>query len=200
MALKEVSIVLGIMAGTAGIANSGYGLYNNFIVKPSKNAEYNRNLMMETPLVVETVEIQPVTDLAMRVEVTVKIFKTGDILVESGNRRQYIMFKLSNDTAVLDKFITTAVASETQQAQGVDYDLIEMRYLESVKLLPDNNMERVRTYADGSVETSIIDMRSNQVLKTTNSQKTLSDNQRKAIEASPYKKKIFVPKQSGKSK
>jgi hypothetical protein len=39
MALKELSIGLGIMAGTAGIANSSYGLYQNMVVKPSQNVE-----------------------------------------------------------------------------------------------------------------------------------------------------------------
>ena len=79
MALKEFSIVLGILAGSAGVTNSGYGLYQNFVVKPARNAEYNMALMTETPIVVESVEIHPVSDLALTVEVTLKVFKNGEI-------------------------------------------------------------------------------------------------------------------------
>jgi len=198
MALKELSIGLGIMAGTAGIANSGYGLYQNLVVKPSRNVEYNLALMTETPLMVETVEIQPISDMAMRVEVTVKIFKTGDILVESGSRRQFIPFKLASNSVAMNAIIGTAFASETQLIDGVEYDIEVLRYIETVKPLPDNRIERMRTYQDGKVETSVIDIRSNQVLETTTMQKTLTDAERKAIEASPYKKKTFIPRTTGK--
>ncbi|MGD8999575.1 MAG: hypothetical protein PVF75_04100 [Granulosicoccaceae bacterium] len=195
MALKELSIGLGILAGSAGVTNSGYGLYQNFVVEPSRNAEYNMALMTETPLLVESVEIQPVSDLAMRVEVTVKIFKTGDILVESGNRRQYIPFRLASDAVAQNSLIRAAFAAETQLIDGVEYEVKILRYLETVKPLADNKMQRVRTYADGNVETSIIDMRSNKVLETNTVHKELTETERKAIEASPYKKKTFVPLQ-----
>ena len=195
MALKEISISLGILAGSAGIANSGYGLYQNVIVRPSQNAEYNLSLMAETPLVVETVEVQPLSDMAMRVEVTVKIFKTGDILVESGNHRQYIPFQLSRNMAALDGFLFAALAQDTQLIDGVEYEVKTLRYIETITPLEDHQMQQVRTFADGHVETSIIDMRSNQILKTFTEQKSLTDTQRKAIEASPYRKKIFVPTQ-----
>jgi hypothetical protein len=193
MAVKELSIVLGILAGSAGVTNSGYGLYQNFVVKPSQNAEYNMSLMTETPLVVESVEIQPASDLALRVEVTVKIYKTGDILVESGNRRQYIPFRLASNAIARNGLIRTAFAAETQLIDGVEYEVRVLRYLETVERLADNKMQRVRTYADGNIETSIIDMRSNKVLETNAEHKELTETERKAIEASPYKKKIYVP-------
>lgn len=198
MALKELSIGLGIMAGTAGIANSGYGLYQNLVIKPSQNVEYNLALMTETPLVVETVEIQPVSDMALRVEVTVKVFKTGDILVESGSRRQFIPFKLASNSMGMNALIGTAFASETQFVDGVEYDVEVLRYMETVKPLQENKIERIRIYQDGNVETSVIDIRSNQVLETTTIQKTLTDAERKAIETSPYKKKIFTPRKTRK--
>lgn len=182
------------MAGTAGIANSGYGLYQNLVVKPSQNVEYNRALMTETPLVVETVEIQPVSDMTMHVEVTVKVFKTGDILVESGSRRQYIPFKLSSEPVAINGLISTVLASETKFIDGVEYDVKVVRYLEAITPLAGNKIKRVRIYEDGSVDTSIIDIRSNQVLETNTIHKTLTDAERKALETSPYKKKIFVPR------
>lgn len=196
MALRELSIGLGILAGGAGVTNSGYALYQNFVIKPAQNAEYNMSLMSEVPLVVESVEIQPISDIAMKVEVTVKIFKSGDILVESGNRRQYIPFRLTGTEVaqhLLDTLIPTANAAETQVIDGIEYEVQVLRYQESVKPLPDNKMQRVRTYADGSVETSTIDMRSNKVLESGTSHKTLSEAELKAIESSPYKKKTFIP-------
>jgi len=193
MDFRVLSIAMGIMAGTAGIANSGYGLYKNVVVKPAQNAEYNLSLMSEMPLVAETIEIQPVSDLALRVEVTVKVFKTGDILVESGSRRQYIPFKLSENTVAMNGLISAAFANEIVRNDGVVYEVKVQRYLEEAKSLADNKIQRVRTYEDGSVETSIIDIRSNKVLETTNTKTSLTDAQRKAITASPYKKKVFVP-------
>ena len=80
---------------------------------------------------------------------------------------------------------------------GVEYEVKTLRYLETMKPLAENRMQRVRIYADGNVETSVIDIRSNQVLETNTVQKTLSEADIKAIEASPYKKKIFVPRQTG---
>lgn len=198
MVLKGLSISLGIMAGTAGIANSGFGLYQNLVVKPSQNVEYNLALMSETPLVVETVEIQPVSAIAMRVEVTVKVFKSGDILVESGSRRQYIPFKLASDSVAMNPLISSAFAGETKFVDGVEYDVEVLRYSEVVKPLTGNKVQRVRTYEDGNVDTSVIDIRSNQVLETNTVHKELTEPERKAIEASPYKKKIFVPRPSGK--
>ena len=85
MALKELSLTLGVLAGTAGVTNGGYTLYNNFVVQPDINQEYNIALMQETPLVSETVELQPDVSLAMRVEVTVKIYKNGTIFVRGFN-------------------------------------------------------------------------------------------------------------------
>ncbi|MGD8514148.1 MAG: hypothetical protein PVF52_00935, partial [Granulosicoccaceae bacterium] len=93
--------------------------------------------MTETPLVVESVEIQPVSDLALRVEVTVKIYKTGDILVESGNRRQYIPFRLASNAIARNGLIRTAFAAETQLIDGVEYEVRVLRYLETVERLAD---------------------------------------------------------------
>lgn len=198
MVLKGLSIGLGIIAGTAGIANSGFGLYQNLVVKPSQNVEYNLALMSETPLVVETVEIQPVSDIAMRVEVTVKVFKSGDILVESGSRRQYIPFKLASDSVAMNPLIASAFADEARLVDGVEYNVEVLRYSEAVKPLTGNKVQRVRIYEDGNVDTSVIDIRSNQVLETNTTHKELTEAEHKAIASSPYKKKIFVPKPPGK--
>lgn len=194
MALKELSITLGILAGTAGVTNSGYGLYQNFIIKPAQNVEYNINLMNETPLFAEAVEIQPIKDIAMRVEVTVKVYKSGDILIESGNRRQFIPFKLTETRSALDFLVPSAYAGETQLIDGIEYELQILRYTETVTQLDKQKIQRVRTYINGEMETSIIDIRSNSVIDTRESKKTLSETERKAIEASPYKKKVYTPK------
>ena len=84
------------------------------------------------------------------------------------------------------------VTNKIQLIDGVEYEVKVLRYQESVKSLGDNKMQRVRSYANGEVETSVIDIRSNQVLESSTMKRTLSDAELKAIESSPYKKKIFI--------
>jgi hypothetical protein len=194
MALKELSITLGILAGSAGATNGGYTLYQNFVAVPAENAEYNQALLTQTPLLVESVEIQPVADIAMRVEVTVKIFKTGDILVESGSTRQFIPFSLAKQHAALGGLMSTAHAAETTLIDGVEYEVKVFKYTETTSLLSRDRMQRVRVFADGQVETSVINIRSNEVIETHTASRTLGEEERARIEASPYKKKIFMPK------
>lgn len=93
----------------------------------------------------------------------------------------------------MNGLISAAFANDIVRTDGVDYEVKVQRYLEEAKSLADKKMQRVRTYEDGSVETSIIDIRSNKVLETTNTKTSLTDAQREAIAASPYKKKVFVP-------
>lgn len=194
MALKELSITLGILAGSAGVTNGGYTMYKNFVSIPAENAEYNQSLMTQTPLLVESVEIQPVTNIAMRVEVTVKIFKTGDILVESGSTRQFIPFSLDKQHASLGGLLSTAHAGETTMLGGVEYEVTVLKYTETTSMLDKDRMQRIRVFADGKVETSIINIRSNEVVDTREETRALTDDERDRIEASPYRKKIFTPK------
>ena len=77
MGLKAYSIALGILAGTAGITNSGIGIYQKMVVTPGKNEAYNRAILEQTPLLVEIVEIRPDPTMATRTEVTIKVFLTG---------------------------------------------------------------------------------------------------------------------------
>ncbi|WP_126456572.1 hypothetical protein [Sulfuriflexus mobilis] len=193
MALKEISLTLGILAGSAGVTNGGYTLYKNFVTVPAENAEYNQALMTQTPLLVESIEIQPVAEIAMRVEVTVKIFKTGDILVESGSTRQFIPFSLGKQHAALGGLIGTAHAGEVTLIDGVSYEMTVLKYTEATSMVSKDRMQRIRVFADGQVETSIINIRSSEVVETQTQSRTLSDEERSRIEASPYKKKIFTP-------
>lgn len=194
VSLKSVSIALGILAGSAGLTNSGYNLYRNFVVTPNRNAEYNRTLVDQEPLIVEMVEIQPDPNLSMRVEVTVKIFRTGDILVESGTKREIIPFRLHNRTAMLDNLLPVAWAADTTTIDGVEYEIETIRFIESVAAEGDNMQKRVRKFADGTMETSIIDIRSNTVLETNTEKVSLTEKELQAIERSPYKKRVYIPK------
>ena len=193
MALKELSLTLGVLAGTAGVTNGGYTLYHNFVVEPDNNAEYNLTLMDETPLVSETVELQPDASLAMRVEVTVKIYRNGTILVESGSHRQFIPFSLTANTLAMNGFFPAAYAGESIELDGISYDVEEVKYTESITPAGKDRLTRVRIFADGMLETSIIDIRSNQVLELKTLTRPLTDEEGVAIGTSPYKKKIFTP-------
>jgi hypothetical protein len=130
--IKPVSITLGILAGSAGLTNSGYNLYKNFVFTPKQNAEYKQTLIKQEPLIVEMVEIHPDPNMVMSVEVTVKIFKTGDILVESGNRREIIPFRLHNRIAMLDSLFPAAYAAEKTTIDGTEYDIVTIRFIEKI--------------------------------------------------------------------
>lgn len=195
MWLKNFSVAIGILAGTAGVTNSGLGIYRQLVVEPRRNEQYNRSIIKETPLLAETVEIEPDPGIAMRVEVTVKVFKTGDILVESGAKRRFIPFKLEAIAASLNPLAAVALAAEeTTVIDGVEYEVEVLKYIETTKILPNNRLQRVRKFADGTVETAVIDMRSNNVLETKTEKSSLTDAEKQAIEKSVYKKRIFKKK------
>jgi hypothetical protein len=197
MGLKAYSIALGILAGTAGVTNSGIGIYQKMVVMPGKNEAYNRAILEQTPLLVETVEIRPDPTMATRTEVTIKVFPNGDILVESGARRRFIPLKL--DTAPVDYsfLLGLAFAGETDETviDGVTYRVETVRYVESTELTGDDQMRRIRKFSDGTIEISVIDMRSNMVKETETKKVELTDAERLEIEKSPYKKRIFIRKE-----
>ena len=197
MGLKTFSIALGILAGTAGVTNSGIGIYQKTVVTPGQNEAYNRTILKQTPLLVETVEISPDPTMAMRAEVTIKVFPTGDILVESGARRRFIPLRLDKAPVNHAFLIRRAMAAELGETvvDGVTYQIETVRYIERTELIGDDQMRRVRKFSNGTVETSVIDMRAN-IIKDTHTEKvTLTDAERLEIEKSPYKKTIFRKKE-----
>ena len=191
MNIKTISIAIGILAGTAGFTNSGYNLYKNFVIQPGINAEYNKSLLTMEPLVIEMVEIQPDPGMAMNVEVTVKIFKTGDILVESGSKREIIPFRMHTRTAMLDSPVSTAWAGETVTLDGKEYDVEVVKFIENLSNEGNNRQKRVRIFENGTRETSKIDIRSNTVIETISETIDLTETDKQAILKSPYKKKIY---------
>ena len=195
MNLKTISITLGILAGSAGLTNSGFNLYKNFVVQPDMNAKYNQSLLNQEPLIIEMVEIQPDPGMAMNVEVTVKIFRTGDILVESGTKREIIPFKMHTRTAMLDMLVPSAWAGETTLIDGKEYEIVTLKFIEKITDEGNNRQKRVRKFEDGTVETSIIDIRNNTVIETKTENIALTEEDSAALLKSPYKKKIYKPKE-----
>ena len=197
MGLKAFSIALGILAGTAGVTNSGIGIYQKMVVTPERNEAHNRAILEQTPLLVETVEIRPDPTMAMRAEVTIKVFPNGDILVESGARRRFIPLRLDTAPINYGSLVRSAFAGEQDETvvDGVTYTVETLRYIEKTELIGDNRMRRVRKFSDGTIETSIIDMRSNMVQDTHTEKIQLTDAERLEIEKSPYKKTIFTEKE-----
>lgn len=196
MGLKAFSIALGILAGTAGVTNSGIGIYQKIVVTPGRNEAYNRAILEQTPILVETVEIRPDPTMVTRTEVTIKVFPNGDILVESGVRRRFIPLRLDTAPVNYSSLLGLAFAGEPDETvvDGVTYRVETVRYVESTELIGDNQMRRIRTFSDGTVETSVIDMRSNMVKETHTEKVKLTDAKRLEIEKSPYKKTIFIKK------
>ena len=197
MGIKAFSIALGILAGTAGVTNSGIGIYQKMVVTPGKNEAYNRAILEQMPLLVETVEIRPDPTMAMRTEVTIKVFPNGDILVESGARRRFIPLRLDTAPVNYSSLLGLAFAGEPNETvvDGVTYRVETVRYIESTELIGDNQMRRIRKFSDGTVETSVIDMRSNMIKETNTEKVKLTDAERLEIEKSPYKKTIFIKKE-----
>jgi len=197
MSLKAFSIALGILAGTAGVTNSGIGIYQKMVVTPGRNEAHNRAILDQTPLLVETVEIRPDPTMATRTEVTIKVFPSGDILVESGARRRFIPLKLDTAPVSYSSLLGLVYASEPTETvlDGVTYRVETVRYIESTELIGGDQMRRIRRFSDGTIETSMIDMRSNMIKETRTEKSKLTDAERLEIEKSPYKKTIFIKKE-----
>jgi hypothetical protein len=197
MGLKAFSIALGILAGTAGVTNSGIGIYQKMVVTPGRNEAYNRAILEKTPLLVETVEIRPDPTMVTRTEVTIKLFPNGDILVESGARRRFIPLRLDTAPINYSSLLGLAFAGESNETvvDGVVYQVDTVRYIESMELIGDDQMRRIRKFSDGTIETSVIDMRTNMVKDTLTEKIKLTDAERLEIEKSPYKKTIFTKKE-----
>jgi hypothetical protein len=197
MGLKAFSIALGILAGTAGVTNSGIGIYQKMVVTPGRNEAYNRAILEKTPLLVETVEIRPDPTMVTRTEVTIKVFPNGDILVESGARRRFLPLRLDTAPVSYSSLLSLAFAGESNETvvDGVVYQVDTVRYIESMELIGDDQMRRIRKFSDGTIETSVIDMRTNMVKDTLTEKIKLTDAERLEIEKSPYKKTIFTKKE-----
>ena len=116
--------------------------------------------------------------------------------MESGARRRFLPLRL--DTAPIDysSLLGLAFAGESNETvvDGVTYRIETVRYIESTELIGDKRMRRTRKFSDGTIETSVIDMRSNIVEETHTEKVNLTDAERLEIEKSPYKKTIFIKK------
>ena len=121
----------------------------------------------------------------------------GDILVESGARRRFLPLRLDTAPINYSSFLGLAFAGEPNETviDGITYKVEILRYIEKTELIGDDQMRRIRKFSDGTIETSVIDMRSNMIKETRTEKVKLTDVERLDIEKSPYKKTIFIKKE-----
>ena len=116
--------------------------------------------------------------------------------MESGSRGQYIPFTLTADTLALNGFFPKAYAGDNILVDGISYDVEEVKYTEKLTPTSKDLVTRVRIFADGTVESSVINIRCNQVVELKTETRTLTDEEITSIRTSPYKKKIFTADES----
>jgi|APSaa5957512622_1039677.scaffolds.fasta_scaffold55236_3 hypothetical protein len=190
--LKKISIIVGILVGTLAIGNGVVDLIERLVVIPDKNETMHLALVTQSPIFSETVEIQPDPKLALRMDINVKIYKTGDIIIESGDTIKLLPFDLLSQYGSHSSFMSAMAAELSQRTiNGKTYDIIELRFVETRKILPDGNLEQERIYEDGTVETKIIDIRSNKILETKTTTNQLSESEVATIQESRFKKKVY---------
>ena len=190
--LKKISIVIGILVGTLAIGNGVVDLIERLVVIPDKNETMHLALITQSPIFSETVEIQPDPKLALRMDINVKIYKTGDIIIESGDTIKLLPFDLLSQHGSHSSFMSAMAAELSQRTiNGKTYDIIELRFVEAKKILSNGNLEQERIYEDGTVETKIIDIRSNKILETKTTTNQLSESEVATIQESRFKKKVY---------
>ena len=190
--LKKISIIVGILVGTLAVANGIADLVQRLVIVPDKNQEMHIALFSETPIFSETIEIQPDSKVAIRMDINIKVYRTGDIVIESGDTLKFLPFDMLAQNESKSSFMSAMAAEVTQRKiDGKTYDIKELRFIESKKILPDGNLEQVRIYEDGTVETKVINIRSNKILETKNTTRQLSETERAEVAKSRFKKKVY---------
>lgn len=190
MKLKNLATVVGIIAGLLSAIYTCTNLYEKLRVK-NKTGDTHVSLIGKTPLISQTIEVHPDSAMAVRVDVSYKIYDTGDIVVESGKTVKLLPFDLSFQQALADVLVPGASAEE-QKADGARYSVKTIKYIESTRKLPNEMLEETKTYGDGTQEVKVVDLRSGAILKNTQSKIKLSPQQLKKINQSRFNKLIYT--------
>ena len=84
--MKTLSIGFGILVSAIAILNGAFDLYKKYYALPTRNESLNIALVEKEPIFSKTVEIKPDNQMDMRIKVSFRIFETGDMIIESGER------------------------------------------------------------------------------------------------------------------
>ncbi len=190
--IGKITAVIGIVTGVLAVLHSSYDFYEKVTIK-NHVEKTNTDLIGQEPVIAKTIVIEPQSKVKMRVDVSFKIFKTGDIIIESGSTRKFLPFALDYKSASADWLVRSAFAQDSAQTiSGTKYRVKTVKYTETTKKLNANTIEEKRTYEDGTVEIKQIDVRSNDILRTTTYTVKLTPREKAVIRKSQFTKDVFV--------
>jgi hypothetical protein len=191
--IKQITAVIGVVAGILAVLHSSNDLYEKFKFR-NHVENVNAELIGQKPVLAKTIVIEPHNKVKMRVDVSFKIFKTGDIIVESGMTRKFLPFALDYKSASADWLVQSAFAQEAalQTIGGTKYKVNIIKYTETTTKLNANTIEEKKKFEDGTVEVKHIDLRSNEILQTTSNTVKLTPKEKAEIRNSQFTKEVFV--------
>jgi hypothetical protein len=191
--IKQITAVIGVVAGILAVLHSSNDLYEKFKFR-NHVENVNAELIGQKPVLAKTIVIEPQNKVKMRVDVSFKIFKTGDIIVESGMTRKFLPFALDYKSASVDWLVQSAFAQEAalQTISGTKYKVNIIKYIETTTKLNANTIEEKKKFEDGTVEVKHIDLRSNEILQTTSNTVKLTPKEKAEIRKSQFTKEVFV--------
>lgn len=190
MKLGTVATVVGIVAGLLSTVYTCTNLFEKLKVK-SKTGDTHIALTSKTPLIAQTIEVHPDAAMAVKVDVSYKIYETGDIVIESGKTVKLLPFDLTFQHALADILIPSVHAQE-KSAVAVQYRVKMIKYIESSRKLPDDMIEETKIYSDGMKEIKIVDPRIGSIVTKTQSTIKLSPQQVQQINKSGFNKVIYT--------
>lgn len=190
MKLGTVATVVGIVAGLLSAVYTCTNLYEKFRVR-NKTGDTHIALISKTPLIAQTIEVHPDSAMAVKVDVSYRIYETGDIIVESGRTVKLLPFDLTFQQALADSLISTAYAQE-QSTNSAQYRVKTIKYIETSRKLPNEMIEETKIYGDGTHEIKLIDPRSGSIVKNTQSKITLTPQLIQQINQSNFNKIIYT--------
>ena len=197
--LKTISIGLGIIVSVTAILNSTYGFYETY-----KRGEHTKErylaLINQTPLFAQDVVIEPNPTIKSHISVNFKLYKSGDIFVESGSKRELIDFPFADNDRGLGFLVSSAYAADQffVVIDGTPYAVEKIKFIESKKLIEPNKIEETKTFENGAVETKLIDIKSNEILGLRTSEITLTPDKKREISERGFERITFqANKKSG---
>jgi hypothetical protein len=190
--VKQITTMIGIITGVLAILHSSYDLYQKYTIR-SHVESMSAVVIDQKPVLAKTIVIEPQTKAKVKVDVSFKIFKTGDIIIESGATRKYLPFALDYQTARADWLVKSAFADEVNRTiNGTKYKVRSIKYIEVTEKKDPNTLEETKKFEDGTVEVKRIDLRSNEIVSTISNTVKLTPTEKTEIRRSQFSKEVFV--------
>jgi hypothetical protein len=190
--LTLLGILLGLIVTIFAIINGGYDLYAKFISDPKHKEELLLSLLDKDPIISRVVVIIPRDNEGARVEIEFKLFETGDIVIRSGKKRDYIAYEriFSNISFPFSVSLANAEMLTEKEISGKNYNMETQKYIESSERVGEY-VEETKLFEDGTKETSKIEIKTNKIVETKKENVSLTDDEKEKISNSTYTKDVF---------